>query len=85
VAQVWTLPIGDVSPSRVLVQRLEYEGQLERLPPLDLVVTQSHLVLLPPPSGFNPVHLSEMLFRAASWPSGGRAPSLEEGVQVCRR
>ncbi len=83
--EVWALPpppstttssstspsTGDepLSPCRLLLQRLEFRQQLDRLPPLGMAVAGDALVLLANPPGHAPASLPEMLFHTVPRPS----------------
>lgn len=86
--EVWCLPPpayrpGDLSPCRLLVQRLEYRQRLDRLPPIGMLVTRNALVLLANPPGHTPPSLPEMLFHTVPRPSLARIPELSSGLGHC--
>jgi len=88
--EVWCLPPpgyrpGELSPCRLLVQRLEYRQRLDRLPPIGMLVTRKTLVLLANPPGHTPSSLPEMLFHTVPRPSLARIPELKSGVSYCAR
>jgi len=86
--EVWCLPPpgqrpGNLSPCRLLVQRLEYRQRLDRLPPIGMLVTRNALVLLGNPPGHTPPSLPEMLFHTVPRPSLARIPELSSGLGHC--
>lgn len=86
--EVWCLPPpghrpGELSPCRLLVQRLEYRQRLDRLPPIGMLVTRNALVLLANPPGHTPASLPEMLFHTVPRPSLARIPELSSGLGHC--
>ena len=86
--EVWCLPPpghrpGELSPCRLLVQRLEYRQRLDRLPPVGMLVTRNALVLLANPPGHTPPSLPEMLFHTVPRPSLARIPELSSGLGNC--
>lgn len=71
--QVWSLPSrtggGGTEACRLLVQHLEFHGQLDRLPPLAMAASCGRLLLLPNPPGYTPASLSFLLFHTVPRPS----------------
>lgn len=72
--QVWALPSLRASPvsthpCRLLVQRLEFFHQLDRLPPLGMSVVHDRLLIVPNPRGYTPHSLSFIQFHTTPRPS----------------